>query len=75
MYLDRLSPEKKVATLLDAWERLDLMILESFARGTPVTAERLGAMATMIEDDVTGWLFEPGRATELARLVSVVGSG
>lgn len=129
MYLGRLSPEKKVDTLLAAWEQLEqpvplkisgdgplrrdveaaaarmpnidylgfapreevnrllgeagflvftsgtyeaqpLTILESFARGTPVIAGRLGAMATMIEDGVTGWLFEPGDATELAQLVS-----
>ena len=129
MYLGRLSPEKKVDTLLDAWEQLDrpvplkisgdgplrpqvesaaarmpnvdylgfapreevnrllgeagflvftsgtyeaqpLTILESFARGTPVIAGRLGAMASMVEDGLTGWLFEPGDAVELARLVS-----
>ena len=129
MYLGRLSPEKKVDTLLEAWEQLKqplplkisgdgplrpqveaaaarmpnidylgfapreevnrllgeagllvftsgtyeaqpLTILESFARGTPVIAGRLGAMASMVEDGVTGWLFEPGDATELAQLVS-----
>ena len=129
MYLGRLSPEKKVDTLLEAWELLEqplplkisgdgplrpqveaaaahmpnidylgfapreevnrllgeagflvftsgtyeaqpLTILESFARGTPVIAGRLGAMATMIDDGVTGWLFEPGDAAGLAQLVS-----
>jgi len=129
MYLGRLSPEKRVGTLLEAWEQLDtpiplkisgdgplrpsveaaaartpsieyfgfapredvdrllgdarllvftsgtyeaqpLTILESFARGTPVIAGRLGAMAGMIEDGVTGWLFEPGDAKDLAHHVT-----
>lgn len=129
MYLGRLSPEKKVDTMLDAWERLEhpvplkisgdgpmrpqveaaasrmdhidylgfaprdevnrllgeagflvftsgtyeaqpLTILESFSRGTPVIAGRIGSMPGMIEDGVTGWLFEPGNPAELAELVS-----
>lgn len=129
MYLGRLSPEKRVDTLLEAWAELDrpiplkisgdgplrpaveaaaarmanieylgfaprddvnrllggakvlvftsgtyeaqpLTILESFARGTPVIAGRVGAMATMIEPGSTGWLFESGDSAGLARLVS-----
>ena len=129
MYLGRLSPEKKIDTLLEAWEQLEypiplkisgdgplrpqveaaaermphidylgfaprdevnrllgeagllvftsgtyeaqpLTILETFGRGTPVVAGRLGAMEGMIEHGVTGWLFEPGDAAELARLVA-----
>jgi len=129
MYLGRLSPEKRVDTMLDAWQRLDqpvplkisgdgplrpqveaaaartdnieylgfapreevthllgeagflvftsgtyeaqpLTILESFARGTPVIAGRIGAMTSMIESGITGWLFEPGDSAGLAQLVS-----
>jgi glycosyltransferase involved in cell wall biosynthesis len=129
MYLGRLSPEKRIDTLLDAWEMLDrpiplkisgdgplrhlveeaaarndhieylgfapkaevnrllgeaqalvftsgtyeaqpLTIVETFARGTPVIAGRLGAMQGMIDDGETGFLFEPGNARDLANVVN-----
>jgi glycosyltransferase involved in cell wall biosynthesis len=129
MYLGRLSPEKKIDTLLAAWDHLDgsvplkisgigplqpeveaaansnpsieylgfasnealdgllgdasalvfpsgtyeaqpMTILETYAKGTPVIAARLGSMATLIEDGATGWHFEPGNARDLADVVS-----
>ena len=129
MYLGRLSPEKQIDTLLDAWERLDgtvplkisgdgplrpaveaaarrdpsieylgfasnevvdrllgearllvfpsgtyevqpITILESFAKGTPVVAGRIGAMADLVSDGVTGWHYESGDAGDLATTVS-----
>lgn len=129
MYLGRLSPEKRIDTLLEAWELLPrpiplkisgdgplrpqveaaaarmphieyvgfapredverllgdarmlvftsgtyeaqpLTILESFARGTPVVAGRIGAMADLVQPGVTGWLFEPGDAAGLAAVVA-----
>jgi glycosyltransferase involved in cell wall biosynthesis len=131
MYLGRLSPEKEIGTLLDAWARLDgsvplkisgdgplrpqveaaagrdpsieylgfapnetvdrllgearflvfpsgtyevqpITILESFAKGTPVVAGRIGAMADLVDDGVTGWHFESGDAPALADTVSGV---
>jgi glycosyltransferase involved in cell wall biosynthesis len=129
MYLGRLSPEKRIDTLLEAWDRLDrpvplrisgdgplrpmveaaaarnpnieylgfapredvnrllgearvlvftsgtyeaqpLTILETFARGTPVIAARLGAMEGMIDDGITGFLFTPGDADDLAGVLN-----
>ena len=48
------------------YENFPLAIVEAFACGTPVLASRLGAMAELVEDGVTGRLFAPGDASELA---------
>jgi glycosyltransferase involved in cell wall biosynthesis len=45
-------------------------IIESFARGTPVIASAMGSMRELIEPDVTGKLFTPGDAIDLARVVN-----
>jgi glycosyltransferase involved in cell wall biosynthesis len=129
MYLGRLSPEKGIATLLEAWRdapgRVSLQIagtgplqeiveqaaaenenieylgfasdsvvdqsikdaavlvlpsvnyegfpktiVEAFARGTPVVASRLGAMEEAIDDGVTGYHFNAGDSSDLARVVT-----
>jgi glycosyltransferase involved in cell wall biosynthesis len=48
------------------YENFPLAIVEAFASGVPVLASRLGAMAELVEDGVTGKLFAPGDAKELA---------
>ena len=48
------------------YETFGMVIAEAFANGLPVIASRLGAMAEIVEDGVTGLLFTPGDATELA---------
>ncbi|MGA7669383.1 MAG: glycosyltransferase [Nitrolancea sp.] len=50
-------------------EGMPQIIVESLAVGTPVVASRLGAMAEMIDHGVTGLLFDPGDATDLARTI------
>jgi glycosyltransferase involved in cell wall biosynthesis len=48
------------------YENFPLALVEAFACGTPVLASRLGAMAELVEDGVTGRLFAPGDAADLA---------
>jgi glycosyltransferase involved in cell wall biosynthesis len=52
-----------------AWESLPLVILEAMAAGKPVFGSRLAGIPEAIADGVTGALFEPGDAAELARLL------
>jgi glycosyltransferase involved in cell wall biosynthesis len=48
------------------YEGLPRTIVESFAKGTPVIASRLGSMTELVEDGRTGYLFPPGDGAELA---------
>lgn len=48
------------------YETFGLVILEAYANGTPVIASRLGAIADLVRVGVTGLLFAPGDAADLA---------
>jgi glycosyltransferase involved in cell wall biosynthesis len=48
------------------FENFPLTLVEAFACGLPVIASRLGAMAELVEDGVTGLLFAPGDVADLA---------
>lgn len=47
-------------------EQLPTTILEAFACGLPVIASRLGALASIVRDGVTGLLFDSGDPADLA---------
>lgn len=58
----------KALILPSIWyENFPRTLVEAFACGLPVIASRLGALAELVEDGVTGLLFEPGNAEDLAR--------
>jgi glycosyltransferase involved in cell wall biosynthesis len=48
------------------YEAFPLTLTEAFAHGLPVIASRLGAMAEIVQDGVTGLHFSPGSAEDLA---------
>jgi len=51
------------------YEGFPMTIAEAFASGLPVVASRLGSMAEIVQDGVTGLQFEPGNAADLAAKV------
>ncbi len=51
------------------YEGFPMTIREAFACGKPVVASRMGAMAEIITDGVTGLLFETGNSNDLASKV------
>jgi glycosyltransferase involved in cell wall biosynthesis len=52
------------------YEGFPMTIVEAFAVGLPVIASRIGSLASVIEPNHTGLLFEPGNSDELAKLVA-----
>ena len=51
------------------YEGFPMVLVEAFAHGLPVIASRLGSMAEIVEDGVTGLHFEAGNADDLAAKV------
>jgi glycosyltransferase involved in cell wall biosynthesis len=51
------------------YETFGRTIIEAFAKGTPVIASHLGAMAELVNDGATGLLFKPGDAADLAKKI------
>ena len=49
------------------YETFGRTIVEAFAAGKPVIASRLGTAVELIDEGVTGFLFEPGNAKDLAQ--------
>ncbi len=50
-------------------ENFPMVIVEAFSRGLPVLASRIGALAEIIDDGVTGLLFSVGDPQDLAAKV------
>ena len=48
------------------FEQCPLVILEAMARGLPIVASRIGGLPDIVDEYVTGSLFEPGDAVALA---------
>tara|TARA_Y100000780_G_C13622999_1_gene393326 strand:- start:160 stop:870 length:711 start_codon:yes stop_codon:yes gene_type:complete len=64
----KLKMQKSVALLLPSlwYEGFPMVLVEAYACGLPVIASRIGALAELVEDGVTGLLFEPGDPNDLA---------
>jgi glycosyltransferase involved in cell wall biosynthesis len=54
------------------YENFPRVIVEAFAKGTPVLASSHGAMATIVNNGHTGLLFRPGDAADLAEKVESI---
>lgn len=60
---------RSVALILPSicYENFPRTLVEAFASALPVVASRIGALAELVRDGVTGLLFDPGNADDLAQ--------
>ncbi|MBT0666185.1 glycosyltransferase family 4 protein [Geobacter pelophilus] len=49
----------------ECYENAPLSILEAFAAGKPVIGSRIGGIPELVDDEINGFLFEPGNADAL----------
>lgn len=54
------------------YEGFSRVILEAYARGTPVVASDMGGMSSIVQHERTGLRFRPGDAADLARALSTL---
>lgn len=74
MPMNEVLPRMSMAQFLivpSIWyETFGLVVIEAFACGTPVIASRIGALEEIVQDGVTGLLFNSGDATDLAAKIT-----
>lgn len=52
------------------WEEpFGRVVIEAYAAGVPVVGSKRGGVRDLIEEDITGWLFEPEEESELKNIV------
>lgn len=82
-FLDFISGDKlediiaqcRFSVLPTEWaETFGLTVLETFMKGRPVIASRIGGVQEVIEDKKTGLFFPPGNCMELASLIEYLWS-
>jgi glycosyltransferase involved in cell wall biosynthesis len=64
-----LNGAKGIVMPSEWYENAPLSLLEAFAAGKPVIGARIGGIPEMIDEGVTGFLFEPGNADDLAAMM------
>ncbi|MBI4729857.1 MAG: glycosyltransferase family 4 protein [Acidobacteria bacterium] len=67
----RLMGEATLAVVQSiSYETFGRVVVEAFARATPVVATRIGALAELVDDGRTGLVVDPGDPDDLARALT-----
>lgn len=72
--LTRMARASALVVPSRCYEGFPMVVAEAFAAGTPVIAPRLGALAEIVEHEVTGLLYEPGSAASLRTAMQRIAS-
>jgi glycosyltransferase involved in cell wall biosynthesis len=65
--LDEFYKQARMLVVPSVWfEQFPMVVLEAMGRGLPVVGSRIGGLPAIIDDGVTGALFDPGNAADLA---------
>lgn len=71
--LNRFYRKARMLIVPSTWfETFPLVIGEAMSNGIPVIASRIGGLPEIIEDGITGLLFEPGNAKDLASKIRIL---
>ena len=71
--LNRFYRKARMLIVPSTWfETFPLVIGEAMSQGIPVIASRTGGLPEIIDDGVTGLLFEPGNADDLAAKIRIL---
>jgi glycosyltransferase involved in cell wall biosynthesis len=68
--IERLHTASYLVAPSTCYETFGLAIVEAFSCGTPAIASNHGGFAELVKDGVTGLLFNPGDAADLARKIA-----
>lgn len=68
--LERMRTARYLVVPSICYENSPRTIVEAFSCGVPVIASRLGALAGIVHDGITGLLFDPGNPAELAEKIA-----
>lgn len=68
--LQRMQTARYLVVPSICYENSPRTIVEAFSCGLPVIASRLGALANIVHDGVTGLLFEPSNPSDLASKIA-----
>jgi glycosyltransferase involved in cell wall biosynthesis len=72
LIFDELKKSRCVIVPSLCYENFPRIIVEAFAMATPVIASKLGAMAEIVNDGVTGLLFSPGDSADLYNKLKIL---
>ncbi len=67
--LEQFSRASLTVVPSQCYEGFPMVVVESYACGTPVIASRIGSLSELIAHGITGWHFAPGNATDLRSAV------
>jgi len=64
-------PQIGLLVIPSRYEGLPMAALEAMARGIPVLAFCVGALDKLIQNNINGWLVEPGNVAQLAKQIAL----